>query len=128
LVTLDLESLGTNCAAPQAHLVIGPPQRPLPVTLKPKQKFTVFFTVTYDCANDALKGLGHEDFSYTATVHHEAIDGNPDSHSVDDVCPHDALPGGVDNVAGLKIKDKGCGGKKTDGTLGARVTTDVTVK
>ncbi len=120
LVALELESTGSNCVAPEAELVVGPPQRPLPVTLKPKQKFTAIFTVTYDCANDPLKGPGHEDFEYYAEVHHEAIDGQPDGQPADDDCPHDAIGGA--------FKDKGCGGKKPDGTRGEDVLTDVTVK
>jgi hypothetical protein len=75
-----------------------------------------------------MKGAGHEDLRYIARVHHEAIDGLPDGHPPDDVCPHDALPGGVDPFPDDKIKDKGCGGKKPDGTLGADVLTDVVVK
>ncbi len=120
LVALELESTGSNCVAPEAELVVGPPQRPLPVTLKPKQKFTAIFTVTYDCANDPLKGPGNEDFEYYAEVHHEAIDGQPDGQPADDDCPHDAIGGA--------FKDKGCGGKKPDGTRGEDVLTDVTVK
>jgi uncharacterized repeat protein (TIGR01451 family) len=120
LVTLSLESVGTNCAAPVATLVIGRPQKPLPVMLKPKQKFTAVFNVTYDCANDPLKGAGHEDYRYLASVHHEAIDNQPDSDQDDDACPRDALGG--------SFKDKGCGSKKSDGTLGAPVSTDVTLK
>jgi uncharacterized repeat protein (TIGR01451 family) len=120
LVTLELESTGTNCVAPEAELVVGPPQRPLPVMLKPKQKFTAVFSVTYDCANDRLKGPGHEDYEYYAAVHHEAIDGQPDSQPADDDCPHNAIGG--------PFKDKGCGGKKDDGTRGEDVLTDVTVK
>jgi uncharacterized repeat protein (TIGR01451 family) len=128
LVTLVVESLGTNCPNPKAVFLTGPPQRPLPVTLKPKQKFTVIYNVTYNCANDPQKGIGHEDLRYLATVHHEAIDGQPDNHPVDDVCPHIALPGGVDPFPDGKIKDNGCGGKNPDGTLGADVKTDVVVK
>jgi uncharacterized repeat protein (TIGR01451 family) len=128
LVTLVVESLGTNCPNPDAVFLTGPPQRTLPVTLKPKQKFTVIYDVTYNCANDPLKGAGHEDLRYHATVHHEAIDGQPDNHPVDDVCPHNALPGGVDPFPDGKVKDNGCGGKTTAGTLGADVLTDVVVK
>jgi uncharacterized repeat protein (TIGR01451 family) len=128
LVTLVVESLGTNCPNPDAVFLTGPPQRPLPVTLKPKQKFTVIYNVTYDCANDPAKGEGHEDLRYLAAVHHEAIDGLPDNHTPDDMCPHNALPGGIDPFPNGKIKDNGCGSKKPDGTLGADVVTDVVVK
>jgi len=120
LVTLEVESIGSNCAPPEAELVSGSPQRPLPVTLKSKQKLAVVFSVTYDCANDPLKGAGHEDYEYYATVHHEAIDGQPDSRPADDDCPHDALGG--------PFKDKGCGSKQSNGTRGGDVLTDVSVK
>jgi uncharacterized repeat protein (TIGR01451 family) len=118
LVTLVAESLSNVC--PNATVVLhqGPPNNAK--TLKPKQKLTVFFDVTYGCANDPMEGPGHEDYEYYATVHHEAIDGQPDSHSADDVCPHDAL-GGV-------FKDKGCGSNKPDGTLGGDVLTDVAME
>jgi uncharacterized repeat protein (TIGR01451 family) len=110
LVTLELESIGTNCVPPEARLAVGPPQRRLPVTLKPKQKLPVVFMVTYDCANDRAKGAGHEDFRYRATVHHEALDDQPDSDPADDSCPRGALGG--------PFKDRGC----------SPVATDVTVK
>ena len=127
LVTLALESLGTNCVAPTAQLVAGLPLGPLPVILGRKQKLTVTFHVTFDCANDPLAGPGHEDFRYIAGVHHEAIDGQPNSNTADDVCPHDAPPGGVDPFNNT-IRDNGCGGKNPDGTFGAPVTTDVVIR
>jgi hypothetical protein len=134
LVTLALTSLHTNstCQAPAAVLHAGRPQRPLPVTLKPKQKFTAIFDVTYTCATDPLKTTptdpGHSDFSYTATVHAGAINGEADADPLDDNCPHNALPGGVDQFPDGKVKDTGCGGRNPDHTLGAPVTTDVIVK
>ena len=78
------------------------------------------------CDNDPAKGEGHEDFRYLATVHHEAIDGNLDTHTADDDCPRAALPGGVDpNPDPDKpLKDKGCGGKPP----GTDVKTDVFLK
>jgi hypothetical protein len=119
LVTLVAETLGTNC--PNATVVLhpGPPNNPK--TLKPKQKMNVFFDVTWTCANDPLKGAGHEDFRYLATVHHDAIDGNPDTHPEDDGCPRAALPGGTDSNPDGKVKDTGCAG-------GVDVKTDVFLK
>jgi hypothetical protein len=38
------------------------------------------------------------------------------------------LPGGYDPYPDGKIKDKGCGGKNPDGTLGGDVLTDVVMK
>ena len=111
-----------------ATLHVGSPQKKLPVILKSKQKLTVFFDVTYTCATDPLKTTNkenHNDFSYTATVHSGAINGEADADPLDDSCPHNALPGGVDPFPDGTIKDKGAGGRNPDGTLGAPVTTDV---
>ncbi len=129
LVTLSVISVSNACVnTPVFH--VGPPQKTVTVTLKPKQKLNVVFLVTYasNCVSDQLKGLGHEDFRYLAHVHHEMIDGEPDNHAVDDDCPHDRLPGDQDPFPDGQIKDIGCGGKKPDGTLGAAVLTDVVVK
>jgi hypothetical protein len=126
LVTLEVESVGQTCPSPVAVLVEGSPQRPLPVTLKPKQKFTVVYKVTYDCANDPAKNI-EGDFRYIARVDRAVLDGLADMDPADDVCPHDAPSGGVDPV-NPAIKDKGAGGKKPDGTLGADVLTDVVWK
>jgi len=107
----------------------GPPNKTK--SLKPKQKLTVTFDVTWNCANDPAKGAGHEDFRYLAAVHHEALDGQPDTHPACDTCPRPPLPGGVDpNPDPNKpLKDSGCGNKdKATGSLGADVFTDVFVK
>src|SRR5204863_6193406 len=104
---------------------------------KPKQKINVFFEVTFntDCVPDPDKTTktapGQEDFSYTAHVNHAALDGNADSHTLDDNCPHAPLPDGIDlNPNPAKpIKDKGCGNKVPGTTnFGAPVLTDVVVK
>ncbi len=128
MVTLALESAGTNCVAPRAQLFAGLPPGPLPVALKPKRKLNVIFRVIFDCGSGPLMRPSHVVFRYVATVHHEAIDGQPDSHPVDDTCPRDALPGGVDPYPDGKIQDNGCGGKKPDGTRGAPVITDVVIR
>jgi hypothetical protein len=131
LVSLAVESLGA-CPAPIPVLHSGPPQKALPLVLKSKQKVNVVFDVTFDCANDSAKSTkkdpGHEDFRYTATVNHAALDGEADTHSEDDICPRDALPSGVDPNPNGAIQDKGCGGRKPDGTLGAEVLTDIIIK
>ena len=125
LVTVTLSAVGTNasCTAPTAVLISGVPNV-VPKTIKSKGSLNVAFNVTYTCAVDPLKGTGHEDFSYVAHVNTAALDGNADFNTADDDCPRAALPGGVDNTFGLKIKDKGCGGK----TVGSPVLTDVVVK
>jgi len=126
LVTVEVQTLG-ECAAPQAVLIQGPPNN-LPRTLGPKQKMNVFFDVTYNCANDPMSSGGtseHSDYSTVATIHHAVLDGQADSHAADDACPHDALPELLDPYPDGRVRDKGCGGKKPDGTLGAIVLTDV---
>jgi hypothetical protein len=111
LVTLTVTSLG-SCPAPVPVLHEGPPQKPLPLTLKPKKMLTVVFDVTFDCANDPAKGAGHVDYRYTATVDHGALDRHPDAHPADDSCPRSAQ--GVDPHPDGTIKDKGCAEEVTD--------------
>lgn len=127
-VSLTVESLGNTCPVPAPVLQ----QRALPLTLKPKKTLGVVFEVTFDCANDRAKSTptnpGHEDYRYTATVNHAALDGEADSHPADNTCPRDGTPPFVDPNPDGKIKDKGCGGQKADKTLGADVLTDVVVK
>jgi hypothetical protein len=115
------ESLGNGCSNATVVLHNGPPNKTK--TLKPKQKLTVTFDVTFSCANDPDKGEGHEDFRYLALVHHEAIDGNPDTHPEDDGCPRAALLGGTDSNPdpAKPLKDTGCAG-------GVDVKTDVFLK
>jgi len=133
LVTVELHSLSNACVGlePVATVIVGPPN--IPKTLKPKQKMNVFFEVpfTTNCIPNTAKGLGNEDYRYTAIVHHEALDGNADTHPDCDVCPRGPLPDGVDlNPDPAKpLKDKGCGNKdKLTGQLGADVKTDVVLK
>jgi hypothetical protein len=113
LVDFELQSLSpSTCPAPVPVLVM--PTK-LPIVLAPKKSLKLNYTITFDCANNPTKGS--QDFSYTATVNTEAIDGNPDANPSNDVCPRD--PSG---------SDKGCGSKTTNGTLGGEVVTDVIMK
>jgi len=97
--------------------------------LAPKQTAKIAYLVTLQCtsalaANNSDTTRG--DYSFSATVHHDVLDGSADIHDEDDVCPRDTLPGGVDSLPPPKgIKDKGCGAKNPDGSLGAPVVTDV---
>jgi hypothetical protein len=125
LVTLQVLPLGPPCA-PEPIVVQRP--RSVPVTIPVKGSLTVQFDVTFGCAINPLKGKGHQDYRYLATVNREVLpDGEADEHPEDDVCPHDALatPGHRDPDPDNSIVDKGCGGKKPDGLLGADVKTDV---
>jgi hypothetical protein len=96
--------------------------------LKPKAKLTVNYLVTYNCTSPHMMATGG-DYAHEATVHHTALDGQADSHPDDNSCPHPALPGQMDpNPAPTGTKDKGCGAKKDDKTLGDPVDTDVIQK
>lgn len=118
LVTLNITSLTTNCAAPVATVV---PPKSFPVILAPGKKLKLRYLVTIACANDPLastKTETHADYRYSVTVNHAALDGNADTTTSNDTCPRD--PSG---------NDPGCGAKdKETGELGADVLTDAVVK
>ncbi len=91
---------------------------PVVHTISPKGKLNVFFNVTFstNCVPEAAKGLGHEDFSYTATVQDNDADGSPS----EDVCPRPPTPA---------TGDKGCGNiDPSTHQAGGPVTTDLFVK
>ena len=122
LVTLEVHSLSNNCPDLTPTLLAGPPQKTLPVTLKPKGNLKVVFSITYStgCVPDpakSAKGALHNDYRYTATANAAGIDGLADIRTSNDDCPR----------AGSGT-DKGCGGKTATGTLGADVFTDVVMK
>lgn len=124
LVSLELASLGGCLVSPP---VLSPPKK-FPLTLKPKQKLSVGFAVTFACANNASKGAGQEDYRLSARVDHTAL-GSADTHPADDVCPRSVTPPfAVDPHPDNTIKDKGCGEKKADKTFGDPVLVDVVVK
>jgi hypothetical protein len=99
--------------------------------LAPKKTVNIGYLVTLQCTGalpangaDATRG----DYTFSATVHRDVLDGSADIHDEDDACPRDPLDGGVDSLPPPKgIKDKGCGAKNPDGSLGAPVVTDVTL-
>ena len=114
-VSFSVESLGA-CPVPTVSVV--PPKNGFPVLLAPKKKLSVVFNVTFDCSNDDLQGVGHEDFRYTVFVNHSVLDGLDDTAPQNDNCPRG--PNGM---------DKGCGGKNpVTKQLGADVLTDVVKK
>jgi len=115
VVSLKAYSLDTRlCPDPLVRL--ADKQKAFPITLKPKQKLTVNFEVTFACAVDAARNVGresgHEDYRYEALVNHAGLDGKPDVHAADDNCPRAAL--GLDLYPDGKIKDQGCGEMVTD--------------
>ncbi len=129
LVSLTVESLDPEvCAEIVPELLGRPPQRRLPLNLRPKQTLNVYFEVTFDCAVNPSKGLGQEDFRYSARVNHEAIDELFDTHPECDVCPREPLEGGVDPNPNGRIRDRGCGAPRGDGTFGNEVLTDVSIR
>ena len=87
----------------------------------------VNFLVTYTCAAPmAIKGdPTPNDFTVTATVHHEELaGGDADSHPADDVCPRSPL--GFDpNPSPKGTVDKGCGAKQAGGALGGPIVVNV---
>jgi hypothetical protein len=86
VLSLTVTSLG-SCPPPDQAL-----KNPgLPKILKPKKTLNVVFNVTFDCANDPAKGAAHADYSYAATVNHETLDGEADTHPEDDSCPCNPL-------------------------------------
>lgn len=128
LVHLSVTSVDA-CSSPLPQLL---PPKSFPIVLRPKKKLTLKYLVTFDCANDAAKSTrkdpGHEDFSLSATVTRDALDGVPDTDVEDDTCPRIVAPPFVlvDSIPGLK--DKGCGAKRPDKTLGDPILTDVVIK
>ena len=138
LVTLEVQAL-TNapnaCPNLPGIVLTHKPQKPLPITLLSKRTLTVFFEVAFgtNCVPDPAKSTGpnpnHIDYRYVATVNHAAIDGNADTHPEDDVCPRSVTPPyEIDPNPDGTIKDRGCGGRKPDRTLGADILTDVVVR
>lgn len=92
--------------------------------LKSKAKLTVNFLVTYDCAAPVSKITSATgDYSHTATVHHDVLDGNPDAHAADDICPHNSFFDPNPPTKGTK--DSGCGAKISKTTFGNPVVTNV---
>jgi len=129
LVKLEIASLG-NCPGPVPVLHEGPAQPALPVTLESKATLTVVFDISFDCANDParnrLVSVGHEDYRYTASVDHTALEGHEDVHPSNDFCPRSVTPPFVvEPYPDGTIEDPGCGAPKPDGTFGGDVVTDV---
>jgi CSLREA domain-containing protein len=127
LVTLTVDSLAGGCPSARIELHSGKPQKVLPLTLAPKKKLNVVFAAVFDCANDAAKGAGHEDFTLSATVS-QAVLGGEDAHVIDDTCPRTVSPSVKDPFPDGKIVEKGCGAKQPGGTLGSAVLLDVVVQ
>lgn len=131
LLHLTVSSLGAACPDPVATLV-PPSANSFPITIKSKAARAFHFHVDFACANDPAKTTkkdpGHDDFRFVATVSRSVLDALPDTHAVDDTCPRSVTPPFViDPNPDGKIKDKGCGDPKGDGTFGADEMTDVIV-
>lgn len=115
LITVTAESLSA-CPAPTPILHESKPQKLFPITIKPGKTLTVYYDVTFDCPHDATRDT--PDFRFSAKVNRAAIDEKEDTNPADDVCPRDST----------SPKDKGCGARKPDNTLGGEILTDVVVK
>jgi hypothetical protein len=99
------------------------------VILPSKKTLTINFLVTFECPGALPKKTADStpaDYSFSATVYHEALDGTADVHSEDDVCPRGPLPGSLDPFPPPKgTSDKGCGAKMPNRSLGGPITTGV---
>jgi len=117
LVTFDIESLG-DCPSPVPTLV---PPKSFPIVLAPNKTLKLSYLVTIDCPNDPLPSgktdSAHADYRFTVRVDHVALNGEADTNPGNDDCPR--APNG---------DDPGCGGKNSDGTLGAPLLADVAQK
>jgi hypothetical protein len=120
LLHLAVESLG-GCPAPVAALRADTPRRTFPLILRPKQRLDLVFDVSFSCVNSTTQ----PDYRYAAVVDYTALGGEADSRPRNDQCPREAVSSSAPQ---RQWQDKGCGGKKTDGTFGADVLTDVVVK
>lgn len=130
LVSLIVSSVDDSAGAPTA--ILRGTKKRLPITLKSKKKLQVIFDVTFDHAVDpgksSKKDAGHDDFKYTASVDLFALDEVEDTSPDDDTCPRSADASSEEGPSSGSIKDKGCGSKKADKTLGGDVVTDVVQK
>ena len=108
LVTLTGTALTGDCPAAPAPVLV-PPKKGFPVTLPPRKKLKLAYTLEFDCA--AADPLDVE-FEWDVSVDLMALDAE-DAVAANDVCPRPA--------AG---DDKGCGGKPA----GSPISTDVTLK
>lgn len=97
--------------------------------LAPKKTLRINFLVTFECPDALPKKTPDSspgDYSFNAAVYHDVLDGVADIHSEDDICPRPALPGLMDPLPAPKgAKDRGCGARNPDRTLGAPVTVNV---
>lgn len=91
---------------------------------------TINFLVSFNCPGALPRGTpdpNPADYSFSAAVYHDVLDGVADIHSEDDTCPRSAVPGLMDPLPPPKgTSDRGCGARNPDGTLGAPVTVNVT--
>lgn len=92
--------------------------------VRPKQVYGIDFQVTYRCVSPKPRNRKDPtpwDYSHSATVHHEVLDGNPDTDPSDDICPRQPIP------PKREIQDRGCGWGLRGQPLGPEVV-DVVLK
>lgn len=134
LLQVTVAALDTPNHCPALPATLDADALSFPLTLKSKRKLSVPFAVTFGlvCIPDPLKSTKtalHADYRLSATVNHASLDGQADTDVLDDTCPHSvAAPFRLDPNPDGTIKDKGCGEKKLDKTLGADVLVDVVDK
>jgi hypothetical protein len=134
LVQLTVEAFDTPNACPDLEATLISDRFRFPLVLATKEKFSALFAVTFtsDCIPDPLKTdktEAHDDYRFSTSVDHSVLDGQTDTDPTDDMCPRSVEPPfRPDPNPNGKLKDKGCGTKKADGTLGADVLSDVVDK
>jgi parallel beta-helix repeat protein len=128
MLDFDLESLGS---CPEPEVTIVPRVREFPVQLKPRAKLSLNLLVQIDCVNDPAKTSrddpAREDFRCKLRVDREVTDGFTDDDPSDDACPRQVTaPYRADWTwhNGL-IRDRGCGNRLPDRTLGGEILLDV---
>ena len=110
LVSVEVETLGTNCPSFAASLVARR-KAAFPIDLAPKKSLTLTYQATFNCANDPLatsKTANHNDFKVVATLDLSALD-EIDTTDSNNVCPRPPNPA---------IGDPGCGAKTAAQSIG----------
>jgi hypothetical protein len=110
LVHVAVESLG-SCPAPTPSLSPGPLK--FPAVVRPGKNLILRYGLVIECVNAPARSTradpGHGDYRLSAAVNRSTLDGRPDAHPADDVCPREP-------AASAAARDAGCGIEAPDGT------------
>ena len=67
----------------------------------------------------------HSDYFFEARVNFGSLGGAEDEHSADDICPRTVAPPYEVDPVNDRIRDRGCGAKRSDRTSGDPIYVDV---